>query len=179
VGTRAGQGRQSSTLKPRAPSAAPVTAEEVDAVMSAARVLVGVIAASVAEVDDAVTPPQLRVLVLTASRGPWNMAALAEALAVHASNATRTVDRLVQAGLLLRRESPLDRRNVELTLSRRGQALVRSVMDHRRQALERVLQAMPADRRGELVPTLLAFAEAAGEPASNGMWPDLSEPHLR
>ena len=163
-------------MKP-AEGSAPVATEEVDAVMSAARVLVGVIAASVAEVDDAVTPPQLRVLVLTASRGPWNMAALAEALQVHASNATRTVDRLVQAGLLLRRESPLDRRNVELTLSRRGQALVRSVMDHRRHALERVLQAMPADRRHQLVPTLLAFADAAGEPASNGMWPDLSEPH--
>jgi len=84
----------------------------------------------------------------------------------------------VQAGLLLRRESPLDRRNVELTLSRRGQDLVRSVMDHRRHALERVLQAMPADRRHEVVPTLLAFAEAAGEPPINGMWPDLSEPHL-
>jgi DNA-binding MarR family transcriptional regulator len=157
--------------------AAPVTPEEVDAVMSAARVLVGVIAASVAEVDDAVTPPQLRVLVLTASRGPWNIAALAEALQVHPSNATRTVDRLVQAGLMLRRDSPVDRRNVELTLSRRGQALVGSVMEHRRQALDRVLRAMPPESRRDLVPALLAFADAAGEPPANGMWPDLSEPH--
>jgi DNA-binding MarR family transcriptional regulator len=145
--------------------------------MSAARVLVGVIAASVAEVDDAVTAPQLRVLVLTASRGPWNIAALAEALQVHPSNATRTVDRLVQAGLMLRRDSPVDRRNVELTLSRRGQALVKSVMDHRRRALEQVLQAMPPECRRDLVPALLAFADAAGEPPANGMWPDLSEPH--
>jgi DNA-binding MarR family transcriptional regulator len=145
--------------------------------MSAARVLVGVVAASVAEVDDTVTPPQLRVLVLTAGRGPWNMAAVAEALQVHPSNATRTVDRLVQAGLLLRRDSPTDRRHVELTLSRRGQALVRSVMDHRRRALERVLQAMPADRGHDVVPALQAFADAAGEPPANGMWPDLSEAH--
>ena len=145
--------------------------------MAAARVLVGVVAASVAEVDDTVTAPQLRVLVLTASRGPWNMAAVAEALQVHPSNATRTVDRLVQSGLLLRRDSPVDRRNVELTLSRRGQALVRSVMDHRRRALQHVLQAMPADCRHDLVPALQAFADAAGEPSANGMWPDLSEAH--
>jgi DNA-binding MarR family transcriptional regulator len=145
--------------------------------MAAARVFVGVVAASVAEVDDTVTAPQLRVLVLTASRGPWNMAAVAEALQVHPSNATRTVDRLVQSGLLLRRDSPMDRRNVELTLSRRGQTLVRSVMDHRRRALERVLQAMPADCRHDLVPALQSFADAAGEPSANGMWPDLSEAH--
>jgi DNA-binding MarR family transcriptional regulator len=115
------------------------------------------------------------VLVLTASRGPWNVAAVAEALQVHASNATRTVDRLVQAGLLSRRESPVDRRHVELTLTEAGRRLVRSVMEHRSQALGRVLEAMPARRRRELVPALLAFAEAAGEPADNGMWPDLTE----
>jgi DNA-binding MarR family transcriptional regulator len=143
--------------------------------MAAARVLVGVIAASVAEVDGTVTPPQLRVLVLTASRGPWNVAAVAEALQVHASNATRTVDRLVQAGLLLRRESPVDRRHVELTLTPAGRRLVRSVMDHRSRALGQVLAAMPARRRRELVPALLAFAHAAGEQADNGMWPDLTE----
>jgi DNA-binding MarR family transcriptional regulator len=157
--------------------AGPVSAEEVDAVMAAARVLVGVIAASVAEVDGTVTAPQLRVLVLTASRGPWNVAAVADALQVHASNATRTVDRLVQGGLLLRRESPVDRRHVELTLTRAGRTLVRSVMEHRSRALARVLEAMPARRRRELVPALLAFAEAAGEPPDNGLWPDLSESH--
>jgi hypothetical protein len=50
-------------------------------------------------------------------------------------------------------------------------------MDHRRRALERVLQAMPAQCRRDLVPALLAFADAAGEPPANGMWPDLSESH--
>ena len=173
--SRASQGR--TARGKQATASEPVAVEEVDAVMAAARVLVGVVAASVAEVDEEVSAPQLRVLVLTARRGPWNMAALAEALQVHASNATRTVDRLVGAGLVLRRESPVDRRNVELTLSRHGRELVRSVMEHRRRALEQVLRAMPAGRRRELVPALLAFAEAAGEPPANGMWPDLTESH--
>jgi DNA-binding MarR family transcriptional regulator len=166
-GAASGGGTRAST---------PVTAEDVDAVMAAARVLVGVVAASVAQVDDTVTAPQLRILVLTASRGPWNMAAVAEALGVHPSNATRAVDRLVSAGLLLRRESPVDRRQVELTLSPSGKALVGAVLEHRRRALERVLANMPGQQRHDLVPALLAFAEAAGEPPSGGVWPDLTGP---
>jgi hypothetical protein len=34
---------------------------------------------------------------------------------------------------------------------------------------------MPARRRRELVPALLAFAESAGEPTDNGIWPDLTD----
>jgi len=37
--------------------------------MAAARVLVGVVAQSVADVEDQVTLPQLRVLVMVATRG--------------------------------------------------------------------------------------------------------------
>ncbi len=45
--------------------------EEIDAVMLAARVFVAVTAQSVASVEDQVTLPQLRILVMIASRGPW------------------------------------------------------------------------------------------------------------
>jgi len=46
-----------------------VAADHVDPVMRAARVLLAVVAQSVAEVEDIVTSPQLRVLVLISSRG--------------------------------------------------------------------------------------------------------------
>lgn len=45
-------------------------ARQVDAVMAAARVLVSVVASSVAEVEDRVTLPQLRVLVMLATQDP-------------------------------------------------------------------------------------------------------------
>ena len=84
------------------------TAEQVDAIMLALQALVGVAAQSVTEVEDRVTLPQLRVLVLVASRGSLNLNAVAEAMEVHPSNASRSVDRLVAAGLLRRTESIKD-----------------------------------------------------------------------
>ena len=42
--------------------------------MRASRALVGIAAASIAEVDGTVTVPQLRVLVIIDTRGPQNLA---------------------------------------------------------------------------------------------------------
>lgn len=95
-----------------------VSGVHVDAVMRASRALIGIAAASVAEVDDTVTVPQLRVLMMVATRGPLNLAAVAEGLQVSASNASRICDRLLRAGFLDRRDDPSDRRNVVLSLTR-------------------------------------------------------------
>ncbi|HET6911245.1 MAG TPA: MarR family transcriptional regulator [Mycobacteriales bacterium] len=131
--------------------------------MAAARVLVAVIARSIARVEDQVTVPQLRVLVMLATQGPLTMIAVASALGVHSSNATRAVDRLVAAGLVDRRDSPTDRRRVRLTLTETGQALVDSVFDDRRAAIARIVDRMPETKRRALPGALESFAEAAGE----------------
>jgi DNA-binding MarR family transcriptional regulator len=138
--------------------------------MLAARALVGISARSLAEVDDVVTPPQLRVLVMIASQGPLNLGAVARVLGVHASNATRACDRLVAAGLLSRQDDPADRRNLYLQLTEQGRALVDGVMDRRRRAIAEVLDRMPALQRTALVPVLESFAEAAGEPHDEHLW---------
>jgi DNA-binding MarR family transcriptional regulator len=146
------------------------TPEEVDAVMLAARVLVAVAAQSVASVEERVTLPQLRVLVMIASRGPQNLAAVAQALGVHPSNATRRCDKLVEAGLLHRSDDPADRRNLILRLTPSGRDLVQQMTEHRRAAIENVLGKMPATVRGDLVPTLRAFAQAANEVPPSEAW---------
>jgi len=66
--------------------------------MLAAHALAGITAQSVAEVEDQVTPPQLRVLVLIAGPGPLNLNTLARALGVHPSNATRASNGACQPG---------------------------------------------------------------------------------
>jgi DNA-binding MarR family transcriptional regulator len=144
--------------------------DDVEATMLAARALVGISARSLAEVDDVVTPPQLRVLVMIASQGPLNLGAVARVLGVHASNATRACDRLVAAGLLDRQDDPADRRNLYLQLTAQGRALVDGVMDRRRRAIAEVLDRMPALQRTALVPVLESFAEAAGEPHDEHLW---------
>jgi DNA-binding MarR family transcriptional regulator len=150
--------------------AARPSAEEVDAVMLACRVLVAVTVQSVANVEDRVTLPQLRVLVMIASRGPQNLGSVAQGLGVHPSNATRTCDKLVNAGLLHRSDDPADRRNLILRLTPSGRGLVQTVTEHRRAAIENILAKMPAQLRHDLVPPLRALAEAAGEIPSSRAW---------
>lgn len=141
----------------------------MDAALLAADVMMRVAARSVLEVEEVVTSPQLRVLVAIATRGPQTLGEIAAELGVHASNATRTCEKLVQAGLIARSENPADRRFVHLTLTQEGIALVERVIGHRRTALAEVLAAMePRDRTGALH-AFRAFAHAAGErPAADG-----------
>jgi DNA-binding MarR family transcriptional regulator len=144
--------------------------DDVEAVMLAARVLVAVSARSVAAIEDEVTLPQLRVLVMVASRDELNLGSVAAGLGVHPSNATRAVDRLVKAGLLDRRDDPTDRRNLVLELTSAGRALVERVMNDRRAAIAHILDRMPAGRRRSLVPVLRSFAAAGGEVPDDAAW---------
>ncbi len=149
---------------------------QVDAVLHASRALVGIAAESLAEIDDVVTVPQFRVLVLLHTRGSLNLASVAAELGVNPSNASRTCDRLIKARLLDRRESEVDRRNVTLTLKPAGQRLVEKVTEHRRSAIERVLRSMKPEERQAVAAALQKFAAAAGEPVTDGrtiglLWP--------
>lgn len=144
-------------------TAGPVPARQVDAVLRAANVLLRVAAQSVIEVEDVVTSPQLRVLVLISTRGPQNLGAVAAELGVHPSNATRTCDRLVVAGLIVRREDPADRRYIRLDLTPRGRALVQTVLEHRRQAIADVIARIPETERATVLTAMDTFAAAAGE----------------
>ena len=125
--------------------------------MRSARAFAAITAESIARAGDVVTPPQLRVLVLASQHGPLNNTAVAADLNVHLSNASRICDRLVHAGLLNRRDSPTDRRNVELTLTDRGRQLVDAVLVHRRETLADILHRMPVKSRAELVSALTDF----------------------
>ena len=157
-----------SARQNRPPSDRP-SASQIDAVLRASRALVGIAAASIADVEDVVTVPQFRVLVMLYTRGPLNLAAVASGLDVNPSNASRTCDRLMKAGLLDRRESLDDRRNVTLTLTDTGRELVDRVTKHRRVAIERVLRNMSAPERERLAKALSAFATAAGEPPEDNL----------
>jgi DNA-binding MarR family transcriptional regulator len=135
---------------------------EVDAVLRAANVLLRVVAQSVIEVEDVVTSPQLRVLVLIASHGPQNPGSVATHLGVHPSNATRICDRLVNAGLVARRDDPGDRRYRALSLTPAGESLVNTVLEHRRTAVAEVMGRMPEELRGVAALGMNAFAAADG-----------------
>ncbi|HWE58488.1 MAG TPA: MarR family transcriptional regulator, partial [Solirubrobacteraceae bacterium] len=66
----------------------------VAALLAASRLLVAIAAKSLAAVEEALTLPQYRLLVVLDSRGPSNLVGLAEALEVNPSTALRMVERL-------------------------------------------------------------------------------------
>lgn len=142
-----------------------VAADElVDAVMTASRVLVAVAARSLAAVDEDVTIPQYRALVVLAQRGPQRPADLADALSVNRSTATRMCDRLVAHGLVERARSSSDRREVSVVLNTRGRHVVDEATRRRRVELSGLVSSMPVEDRDRLVRALRAFTDAAGEP---------------
>ena len=143
--------------------------ELADAVLTASRVLVAVAARSLALVEDEVSLAQYRLLVVLASRGPQRIAALAEALGVNPSSATRLCDRLARKGLVRRRRAATDRREVRVSLAPLGRALVEDVTARRREEIGRLLAEVPAAQREAIVEALEALAVAAGEP-SDGDW---------
>ncbi len=140
------------------------THEDVDATMRAARVISAIVAESVAQAGDQVTMPQLRTLVLIATREGINTSAVAAALDIHPSNASRLTERLVQAGLVARTPDTDDRRTVVLSLTTSGSDLVAAVMDYRRTRFRAVLSALEPAARRQLRLSLDAFSEAADEP---------------
>lgn len=145
--------------------------ELVTAVLTASRVLVGVSARSLAELEGTVTIPQFRTLVVLDRQDGINLNGLADELSVNASTAMRMVDRLLAAGLVTRVENPANRREVLLGLTTAARTLVTDVTRRRRTEIATIVSAMPAERRSELVAALHAFADAAGEPSAtvNGL----------
>jgi DNA-binding MarR family transcriptional regulator len=150
------------------------SADQIDAALRASRALVGIAAASLASIDDSVTVPQWRVLVMVDTKGPLNLAAVAAGLDVNPSNASRICDRLIRGGWLDRKESSTDRRNITLSLTPEGRRLVTKVVRHRRRAITKVLRGMPPKEREVLATAFDQFAAEAGEPARDAVsliWP--------
>jgi DNA-binding MarR family transcriptional regulator len=143
-----------------------------DALLTASRLLVAVSARSIAQVDETITFPQFRALVILATRGRVNVATLAAELEVQPSTATRTADRLAAAGLVDRHTSPASRRELVVELTERGRRVVDDVTGHRRRAIADIVAQMPVTHRRGLVRALTAFTAAGSEPDAVAVVPD-------
>jgi DNA-binding MarR family transcriptional regulator len=154
------------------PRVVPTSAHDelVDALLSASRVMVGLAARSLADLDSDVTLPQYRALVVLASRGPQRVVDISAELGVNSSTGTRMCERLVRKGLVRRERSVTDRRVVRLTLTPSGEYLVQEVTRRRRSELVRVVDAVPEVWHEPLTAALRSLAVTAGEPADSEWW---------
>lgn len=154
----------SKNLTPTERTHDPTTDELLDAILLSSRALVAVSARSIAGVKR-VTLPQFRMLVVLQA-GEMKLTALADALDVAPSTATRMVDRLVEAGLVSRSVPPGDRRAIQLSLTAAGRRAVRTVISRRRRDLSLVVEQIPASRRAAVSRAMSDFAAAAEK-----VWP--------
>ncbi|MFC5139073.1 MarR family winged helix-turn-helix transcriptional regulator [Actinomycetospora rhizophila] len=141
----------------------PPAEELVDAVMTASRALLAVVVRSLAAVDEDVTLPQYRALVVLGQRGRMRPAELAAALAVTPPTCTRMCGRLDAKGLVVRERPADDRRAVDVSLSPTGRDLVDEVSKRRRAELRTLLAGVPTARRTAVIDGLRSLADAAGE----------------
>ncbi|MDN5764309.1 MAG: MarR family transcriptional regulator [Humibacillus sp.] len=136
-------------------------AEVVDAVLAASRVLVGVAAGALADLEPEVTMPQFRALVLIDMHETLTVAHLADALAVVPSTATRMCDRLVAKHLIKRTTDRTNRRQVTLRLQPRGRRLIEESTAKRTREINALLTAVPAEAQTELAHALGLLVQAA------------------
>lgn len=134
------------------------------AVLTASRLLVAVSARSLSAVEERVTLPQFRMLVVLSTRGATKLVVLADLLQVAPSTAMRMIDRLIAAGLADRQINPDNRRETMLRLTEEGRRTVADVTARRRAEIATIVERLAPDQRTALVGALTAFNEAGAEP---------------
>jgi DNA-binding MarR family transcriptional regulator len=148
----------------------PGEAEVTDALLALSRVLVGISARALGSLDEEVTLPQFRTLILLVSRGSLRAVDLAEELDVTPSTATRMCDRLVRKGLVARHARPSDRRSSWVTLTEAGRELVGDVMRRRREILAGLVTDVSLTRPVAFASVVNALVEAAGDVPDARWW---------
>jgi DNA-binding MarR family transcriptional regulator len=133
-----------------------------EALLAVARLVMDVSVRAAAELGG-LSPVQLRALTALRAASGANLAALAEAMGITVSTASRLVDRLVAAGWVDRQPAPHTRREVALTLTDAGEDLLHRYDDQRLDELRRRLDRVPSDRRDAVADALGDLAGAAGE----------------
>jgi DNA-binding MarR family transcriptional regulator len=155
----------------QSPGRIELDADDVDAVtaevLTASRLLVAISARSLAAVEERVTLPQFRMLVVLAHANETKLIALAERLTVHPSTAMRMIDRLTSAGLTHRRINPANRRETLLRLTHAGRQIVDDVTARRRNDIATIVAQMSTDQRLGLITALHAFNQVGREPPAD------------
>ena len=107
--------------------------------------------------------PQFHVLLRLHYHGECAVSDIGSHLDVTAPAASQLVDRLVQMGLLERREDRQDRRVRHLSLSPRGRALVEASLRARDAWAEDLPARLTADQRSQAILALTHLTAAARE----------------
>jgi DNA-binding MarR family transcriptional regulator len=111
---------------------------------TAARGLLALSTQAVSNLPGGLSLTQLRALAAAEQVGSCTLGTLAEALVISTSSASRLVDRLVAAGVLDRRLSETNRREVTVEVTTAGRRLLRAYESARRAVFAELLRKLSA-----------------------------------
>src|SRR5690606_39006620 len=106
-----------------------------------------------------ITATQLNALKLLQSVGDISLSDLSKRMSATNSAITGLVDRMVQAGLVAREQSPEDRRVWKIKLTAEGRAMAKKVDVAPWEILRDALSALPQAELDHLIKTLLKVAD--------------------
>lgn len=112
------------------------------------------------DMEENVSPSDLRALQSLEHLGGAKVTALGDALGVPPSTASRMSDRLTAAGLITREVAPDNRRATWLELTADGRAVLADLARARAAALGRVIEGMTDDGQKALLTGAEGFADA-------------------
>jgi DNA-binding MarR family transcriptional regulator len=133
-------------------------ADEV--LLAGVRLAMGISVRAADEVGD-FSAVQLRALTVLRESHGANLATLAQGMGVTVSTASRLVDRLIAAGLADRRAAAHTRREISLSLTRAGRAVLTRYDRIRLAELRTCLARVPEEHRDLVIEGLRMFVEAA------------------
>ena len=107
-----------------------------------------------------ITLSQCQTIVEIGRAGTMSVNLLAETLGVDKSTVSRSVDKLVNNGVLVRDTDPEDRRGVILCLSDKGQSVFEELEKRTILYFEEVVAAIPSDKREQIVESLQYLVQA-------------------
>lgn len=109
--------------------------------------------------SDAITDGQYGVLAALSAHGPMTPSALAEDQHVQPPPMTRTINALVEMGLVRREPHPSDRRQVLVSITDAGEAEVRETRRRRTEWLAQRLAALTPEERETLARAARIFRQ--------------------
>ncbi len=114
------------------------------------------------------TIAQLKSLFFIDFEGSTNFRKLAAALRVTPPDVTRIVDRLVEQGMVSRRENPEDRRMLLLQTTEKGKALLGRLRENRMTHMHHILAQLETEELAALTQGLAALARAIQQEGATG-----------
>lgn len=121
----------------------------------------GEIASQGIPVDAHVSPGHVQILIAL-SRGPHSLGQLAEVLGVSRPAATQLVDKLVEHGMVERRQDPADRRVVLVDYVPGMQDIARRITESRRRRLVAAMEPLTDEEARAFAKGLKLLAEGFG-----------------